>query len=165
MAEEERKILPKLRGGHCFGCGSSNPIGLDLDFYRDGQYVCADVILKKHHEGWQNMAHGGIVSTLLDEVMSWTVLCFKKAFFVTRKMEVKYIKPVLINGPLRVKGQIVEGIREPFIEAKSEIVDQQETVLARGHGRFVEVGREKLKGVSDGMKDEMLSIMNEIADM
>ena len=68
---EVRKIIPKLQGYNCFACGTENPIGLNLKFYVCGKYMCSDVALGKDYEGWENMAHGGIVSTLLDEVMSW----------------------------------------------------------------------------------------------
>jgi hypothetical protein len=71
---EERIPLPRLEGYDCFGCGTNNPIGLRMTFYRQGDAVCSDVVLKRDHVGWQNMAHGGIISTLLDEVMAWTVI-------------------------------------------------------------------------------------------
>ena len=65
------EAIPKLEGYNCFACGTANPIGLNLHFYLRGGYLCSDITLGKNYEGWENMAHGGIVSTLLDEVMSW----------------------------------------------------------------------------------------------
>lgn len=100
---EGRIPIQKLQGHHCFACGTDNPIGLNMQFYRMGDMVCSDITLKKNHEGWENMAHGGITSTLLDEVMSWTVLYFKRTFLVTRKMDMKYIKPVPLGIPLTAR--------------------------------------------------------------
>ena len=55
--------------------------------------------------GWENMVHGGIISALLDEVMSWAIMYHKKTFLVTRKMSIKYIRPVPVETPLTAKGR------------------------------------------------------------
>ena len=57
--KRERVQLPKIPGQGCFACGTANPIGLHLDFYRSGDHICSDITLGKYHEGWQNMVHGG----------------------------------------------------------------------------------------------------------
>ena len=88
---DERFDIEKPQGHGCFACGTANPIGLNLQFYRLGDSVCSDITLTKHHEGWENIAHGGIISTMIDETMSWAILYFKRVFMVTRKMNIKYI--------------------------------------------------------------------------
>ena len=54
---------------YCFVCGKKNPIGLKLDFSFDGKTIKTDFIPQKEHQGYFNIVHGGIISTLLDEVM------------------------------------------------------------------------------------------------
>ena len=152
MDEEQRIELPKIEGHYCFACGTANPIGLNLQFYRVGDMICTEVTLGEYHVGWQNMAHGGIISTLLDEVMSWTIIYTKKVFFVTRKMEIKYIKPALINVPLTVKGRLMEEVRKPFIAAKAELIDDQGTILARSSGRFASLTKEERSLIPEDMK-------------
>lgn len=144
-----------MQGHHCFACGTDNPIGLNLDFYLSGDMVCTDVILTSYHVGWQNMAHGGIVSTLLDEVMSWTAIYLKKEYFVTRRMEVKYIKPVLVDMPLTVRGQLLRDLRGPLVEIKAEVFNPQAEVLARSTGRFVSVSNDDLVLVPEEWQDKM----------
>ena len=107
MSGSEKRPIPKPEGYYCFACGTANPIGLNLEFYRSGDKVCTDITLGEYHVGWSNISHGGILSTLLDEVMSWAVLYFKRIFFVTRKMQVKYIRPVMVGTPLTVAGQVL----------------------------------------------------------
>jgi len=158
MPEQERIEIPKLQGYYCFACGTANPIGLDLHFYRASDTICTDITLGRQHEGWEGMAHGGIIPTLLDEVMSWAILYFRKVFFVTRKMEVKYIKPVFIGIPLTIKGRLMESTEPPKIRASAEIMDDQGNVLARGSGEFVAVPEEKLSTVPEGLKEDMLSL-------
>jgi len=160
MSEEKRVPIKKLQGHNCFACGTANPIGLNLQFYRFGDAVYSDITLGKNHEGWENMAHGGIVSTLLDEVMSWTIMYFKKTFLVTRKMEVKYIRPVLIGTPLIIKGEVMDDSKPPRIKARAEIRDNESNLLVRSLGEFVELPMEKLSSVPEGLKEEMLSLFN-----
>lgn len=151
----DRVPISKLRGHHCFACGTDNPIGLNMQFYRMGDMVCSDITLKKNHEGWENMAHGGITSTLLDEVMSWTILYFKRTFLVTRKMDVKYIKPVPLGVPLTARGKILDETAAPKIITKGEIVDAQKKLLVRSRGEFVLLAENQLSSVSTGMKQKM----------
>ena len=159
MAVDEKRIdIPKLEGHYCFACGTANPIGLKLKFYTLNDRVCADITLGKNHEGWQNMAHGGIISTLLDEVMAWTIMYFKRIFFVTRKMEVKYVRPVLIGVPLTVKGRMMKERKPPYIGAIADILDNKNQILARATGEFVEIQKDKLDLVPDELKQDMMEL-------
>lgn len=158
--KDQRIEIPPLQGHSCFACGTENPIGLKLRFYRLNESVCTDITLGKYHEGWQNMAHGGIISTLLDEVMSWTIIYFKQIFFVTRRMDIKYIRPVLLGIPLTVKGRLLKEKKEPYIGAVSEIFDQEAQILARATGEFVELPQEKMLLVPERLKEDMVSLFN-----
>ena len=54
---------------HCFVCGEKNPNGLNLTFsFREGKVV-TEFILHKTYQGYKDIVHGGIISTLLDESM------------------------------------------------------------------------------------------------
>ena len=156
MTGEERVKIQKPQGYHCFACGTANPIGLNLQFFRLADAVYSDITLEKNHEGWENVAHGGIVSTLLDEVMSWMIMYFKKIFLVTRKMEVKYIRPVLIGTPLVIKGEVMDDSKPPKIRARADIRDDKGNLLVKSIGEFVELPKEKLFSVPEKLKKEML---------
>ncbi len=151
---EEKIPIEKVEGYSCFACGTANPIGLNLKFYRLGEYVCSDVILGKYYAGWENMAHGGIVSTLLDEVMSWTIIYFLRDFFVTKKMEVRYIRPVPLEEEVRVRGRIVEPVKRG-VRAQGEILDMSQKILARASADFAFVPKERLSTVSEELKRDM----------
>lgn len=162
MGEENKKIpIEKVDGHTCFACGTANPIGLQMKFYRQGDSVCSDITLGKYHVGWEHIAHGGIISTLLDEVMSWTVLYFKRSFFVTRKMDIKYVRTVPVGKPLTVRGLISGNSHTAGTEkvgARGQIVDEEGRLLARSTGEFVLLPKEKLEEVPEGMKQEMLAL-------
>ena len=156
--EEKRVDIEKPEGHHCFACGTANPIGLNLKFYSFGDAVCSDITLGKYHEGWQDVAHGGIISTLLDEVMSWAIMYSKKTFLVTRKMDIKYVRNVLIGTPLTVTGRLVDDSKPPKVKAKAEIRDDEGRLLVRGSGEFVVLPEERLSTVPRSFKDEMISL-------
>jgi len=160
---EERIDIPKIEGHHCFACGTENPKGLNLHFYRSGDAICTDITLERNHEGWENIAHGGIISTLIDETMSWAILFFKRVFFVTRKMEVKYVRPVLIGVPLTVTGKIRDDSAYPKIRAAAEIRDDQGNLLVRSTGEFVELPQERLPGLPEDYKREMISLFEKFS--
>jgi len=150
--------ITKLEGYHCFACGTKNPIGLNLNFYRRGDYVCSDITLGKNYEGWENMAHGGITSTLLDEIMSWTVLYFKRAFIVTRSMTVKYLRPVPLYKLLTAKGKIMEGGNNRLCRAKGMIQENDKNILARAEAKFAILSDNDLLLVPDRLKRDMLNL-------
>lgn len=156
--------LPKLVGHYCFGCGTENPRGLNLYFYRSGDAICADITLDKHHEGWANMVHGGIISTLFDEVMSWTILYFKRIFFVTRKMEVRYIRPALIGVPLTVRGKITnaEDPASSTITARAEMLSKDGSLLAKATGEFFILPPERLSSVPEDQKRDMTRLFERL---
>ena len=111
------------------------------------------------------MAHGGILSTLLDEVMSWTIIVFERVFFVTRKMEVKYLKPVTIETPLTVKGRLVgHGSTYPRLNAGAKVLDYEGTLLAKAKGEFVILPEERLSLVPERLKRDMKDLFDKLAD-
>lgn len=164
MKDRNRKQIFKIEGQNCFACGTANPIGLNMSFYQLDGAVCSDVTLGRYHGGWENMAHGGIISTLLDEAMSWAVIYFRKCFFVTRKMEIKYIKPVKIGIPLTVSASLSDVSEAPKIRARGEIRDGEGRLLVKSTGEFVALPKEKLSMVPDGAKKEMLSLFETFPD-
>jgi len=155
MVGVEKIAIEKPDGHYCFACGTANPIGLNLDFFRVGDRVCSEITLNKVHEGWDNMAHGGIISTLLDEVMSWAIMYRKKVFLVTRNMNIKYVRPILIGTPLTVMGWLVDDSEPPKIKARAEIRDGQERLMVRSRAEFVELSEKQTSLIPKEMKGEM----------
>ena len=154
MSDKDRIKLPQLQGHGCFACGTENPIGLNLQFYSEGSAVCTEITLDKIYEGWTGIAHGGIASTLLDEVMSWAILYSKKVLIVTRNMTVKYIRPIMIGTPLLITGQISDTRTFPRIGAEAEIRDREGGLLVKGSGEFVALSEEKFSSIPESYKKE-----------
>ncbi len=158
MEQEEKRPLRKPDGHHCFACGTDNPIGLNLNFYRVGDAVGTDITLGQNHEGWQDIVHGGIISTLLDEVMSWAIMYSKKTYLVTRKMDIKYVRNVAVGTPLTVTGRLVDDSAPPRIRARGEIRDGQGRLLVRSNGEFVALPETHFASMPERFREQMNSV-------
>src|SRR4029079_14680565 len=55
----------------CFACGSLSEHGMRLDLHVSGERCWTELELADRFQGWDGIAHGGIVCTILDEVMAW----------------------------------------------------------------------------------------------
>lgn len=93
---------------NCFGCSPFNEIGLQLEFWEEGEQLMAKWQPRKSLEGWMDVLHGGIQASLLDELAGWIVLIKMKTSGVTSELNVKYLKPVYISrGEITVTGKII----------------------------------------------------------
>ena len=104
----------------CFGCSPNNEIGLQLEFWEEGEAVVAKWMPRKSLEGFMNILHGGIQATLLDEIASWAVQTRCKTVGVTSSMEISYRRPVLISaGEISLRAIIREaGTRLAVVETQ-----------------------------------------------
>lgn len=121
---------------HCFGCGRDNPIGLKLDMKLDGDCCVAYFTPKAEHESYGDRMHGGLTSTLLDEVMGDYV--FRKAGkpAYTARLEIRFRSAIRIGETVKVegwlevhrgrlfimKGKITHADGTPAAEAKAEMM-------------------------------------------
>ena len=98
---------------HCFVCGELNRRGLHLPIYASSGRAWTDVTLGPDFVGWADLAHGGILSALLDEVMGWA-LFEHDCWGVTGELRVRYQLPVDVTQPIHVEGEVTEVTRRLF---------------------------------------------------
>jgi uncharacterized protein (TIGR00369 family) len=129
-----RRIL--LSPHNCFACGTLNVHGLHLDLHAGGDRCWTDLVLSDRFEGWEGIAHGGILCTILDEVMAWA-LVEHDLWGVTARMTVDFKRPVLIGRPIHAEGRVVEA-RRRLVTAEGRIEDPGDgTLLATATGTYV----------------------------
>jgi len=122
----------------CFVCGVENPIGLHLFFYTDDEGRCiARFRGREEHQGYPGCLHGGLISTLLDEVMG-RVLTHEEVWAMTGRLEVKYRKPVPLDQELTIVAEVTRN-RSRAYEARGEIRLPDGTVLAEGKGLYLRI--------------------------
>jgi uncharacterized protein (TIGR00369 family) len=121
----------------CFGCGGANARGMLLTFEQDDatQRIRGNFRLGAEYQGGPGFIHGGIIATVLDEVMG-KVCRFRGVRAVTAELSVEYLKPVPVDAALVVEGYEVE-MKGCNLLLAGDIRDVSGKVLARGKGRFV----------------------------
>ena len=112
----------------CFACGKDNPIGLKLRFDWDGKTARADFTPSELHQGWSGIVHGGIITCLLDEAMSYASL-FEKLNTVTARLQIRIKRPIQIGEPLSVTGNITKKTRR-LVETKATLSLKDGTPVA-----------------------------------
>jgi uncharacterized protein (TIGR00369 family) len=123
----------------CFVCGGANVTGMRLSFERDdaARRVRASFRVGSQYQGAKGFVHGGIIATLLDEIMA-KVSLFHGVQAVTAELAVEYLRPVPVDQDLIAEGHEVKREGRNLHYA-GEIRNTSGTVLARSRGRFVEV--------------------------
>jgi uncharacterized protein (TIGR00369 family) len=120
----------------CFACGPDNPHGLHLTgFHDEGEDHVVQFTAQRHHQGWQDRAHGGIVATLLDEVMT-RLLHARGEDAVTAELTVRYHQPLPTGAPVEARAHEAER-RGRLVHVESELRTADGTLVASGQGKFV----------------------------
>jgi acyl-coenzyme A thioesterase PaaI-like protein len=131
----------------CFACGELNANGLHLVLHVAGDTCWTEVALRPDFQGWEGIAHGGILATILDEVMGWA-LASQDAWGFTARISIEYRRPVPIGAAIRADGRIVER-RRRLLRTSGRIVDPTSgDVYATAEGLYVaapEARRDELK--------------------
>jgi uncharacterized protein (TIGR00369 family) len=125
------------RYNHCFVCGDKNDIGLKIDFFYDEGKAIAEYTPSRSFEGYRNVLHGGIISTLLDEVMIKAILA-KGILTVTSRMDVKFKKPAKIGERLLLEGKIKED-KGNIIITEGKVFNQAGSLIATAQGTYFRV--------------------------
>lgn len=131
-----------VRYKRCFVCGEENVCGLKAKFLWDGREVHTTVTASPNHEGYNGIYHGGIVASLLDEVMVKAILA-TGVLSVTAEMTVRFKKPVKIGETITYTGRIVES-KGRLYTTESEAVDSEGEVVATATAKYLEA-RSELK--------------------
>ena len=133
---------------YCFACGAENAMGLHLDIdYRDEVHRAETTLtLQPERQGWSGVAHGGVVSTILDEVLSWSL--GQDVPFFTAELTIRYHRVVPIGVPLRAWGQRTRR-RGRYMEAEGAIMDLDGNTLATAVAKFLSPARSASRAASE----------------
>ena len=106
----------------CFVCDQENEGGLRQRFFLDDELgrVVAEFIPSADHSGAPNYAHGGVSMAVLDDAMAWAIIAIKDRFGVSRKVEVEFLRPVMVGRGYGVQAW-VESFRGRSLVARAEL--------------------------------------------
>lgn len=140
---------------HCFGCSPTNPAGLKMKFYTDETSIFSRVKVPDHLRGWNNLVHGGVISTILDEVMGWAAIHLLKLIVLTKTMTIDYIQPVFIENELKAEAWITKFDDNGEVIIEATIHNERNELCTKSKGIFSYFSPDKIKEMGI-MEDESL---------
>jgi hypothetical protein len=101
-----------LPGYNCFGCSPTNPSGLRMEFFEEGDEIISTWSPGLDYQGFHDVLHGGIQATMMDEIASWVVFSKLDTAGVTYQMKTRFKKPVHISkGPVTLRARLLSQRR------------------------------------------------------
>lgn len=127
-----------MSDAYCFACGEENPIGLRLKFDFDGEKIFTKKILPREFQGYEGTAHGGILSTMLDETMCKFIDAKYHERAVTGRLEVRYKFPTPVEQELKISAW-EETQRKNIISMRATVETADGVVTAEAAAKFAVV--------------------------
>jgi uncharacterized protein (TIGR00369 family) len=134
-----------LEGYNCFGCSPDNTSGLQLSFVEDGEELVSVWTPKTFLQGYQNILHGGIQATLMDEIASWVVYVKLDCSGFTSAMNVRHLKPVYVTDTSITLRAIVEELRRNLADIDVRLFDSNQNLCAHALVTYFTFSKEKSK--------------------
>jgi len=131
------KELPHTRS--CFVCGEANPLGLKLRFETDGRLVRARFTPCAEHIGFKGVVHGGLISTVLDEIMVWACVVTTRQFAFCAELNVRFQNPVRPGEETIVVAELVENRKNKIFLAKAALQDSTGQTRAEATGKYLPI--------------------------
>jgi acyl-coenzyme A thioesterase PaaI-like protein len=131
-------VLPDAN--RCFVCGPDNPVGLRLQFHIDSGDVCrSEFTPGPDHGGYDQLTHGGIVYSALDDVMAnWMFLKGVRAH--TARCEIRYRQPLAVGTRVLLEGRLVRRKgKVAFLEGRMVKADDG-SLVAEAAASFMVIG-------------------------
>jgi uncharacterized protein (TIGR00369 family) len=119
----------------CFFCSKDEPTGVKLILrHHEGTVMC-DFTVERRFQGFNGIAHGGIVAGILDELMWWTIAVETGKASMTRKMEIDLLRPIICDKQYKAKGKLLKHQHNAFW-VSCIIEDDAGRTAARGKAVF-----------------------------
>lgn len=123
----------------CFVCGVRNSAGLHLRFDTDGTWIRTRFTPGAELNGFVGVVHGGILATVLDEIMSWACAVRTRRFGYCAELNVRFLAPARTNDPLQGAARLVENKRDRLYLTESELRNSAQQLVATATGKYMPV--------------------------
>lgn len=133
----------EFEGYSCFGCSPTNPFGLQMEFFKDGEELVCLWESNDHFQGFHDILHGGIQSTMMDEIASWVVFIFLDTAGVTYELSTRFRKPVYISkGTITIRAKLIKQEKR-VAEIEASMYDGEHTLCSESRLKYFVMPREK----------------------
>jgi uncharacterized protein (TIGR00369 family) len=120
---------------NCFACGGQNQIGMRLQIELGEGTARTTWVAGHDFVGWEDKIHGGILATLLDEVMAWAPSSYD-SWAVTAEMNLRYRAPANPGEELTAEAQVTSRRRRIY-HVHGTVRGEDGRLIAEADGRFL----------------------------
>lgn len=124
----------------CVVSGDANPMGLDIQFFREGDEAVSHAVLGPAFEGAPNRAHGGVVAAVFDDLMGF-VLTIHESPAYTAELTVRYRRPTPVGEEIEFRARLVDR-KGRRLHIVAEATDKSGTKIATADALFITIPRE-----------------------
>ncbi|MHA2075034.1 MAG: PaaI family thioesterase [Candidatus Hodarchaeales archaeon] len=128
--------LPQNDFYNCYGCSQKNIQGLKLRFWYTNDGCLSYYTIPRDFCGFNGIAHGGVIATILDEIAAWTIITHLFRFGITLQSLIKYLKPVRTDVEIIVEGKIINN-NSTHVNILSTISSTKDIVLAKAESKWL----------------------------
>jgi acyl-coenzyme A thioesterase PaaI-like protein len=129
---EQLSKLQDIHHPNCFLCGKDGT-GLDFKICADGT-IEAEVDCRCIYQGYSDILHGGMVTSLLDAAMV-NCLFAHGIVALTAEIKVRFRHPVAVSQPAVVRAKIID-CSEILYNMTATLI-QGNTIMAKANGKFI----------------------------
>jgi len=134
--------IEQYENSWCFACGKDNPIGLKLEMNIVDNKNITYFTPQKVHESYGDRMHGGLISTLLDEVMGNFVFRTEGRPAYTADIEIRFRSSVRIGETIKIEGWVTQHRGRLFI-TQGKITKEDGTIAAEATAKMMMMNKKK----------------------
>ena len=99
--------------------------------------------------GWRTAAHGGLIATVLDEVMTWAAIVGSQKPCYAAEFKVRLLKPLPPGTACVAAARMTQDRKRLFLTEASLKDADGKTLFATAEGRYMAVPKEKMNEFRD----------------
>ncbi|MBU0755678.1 MAG: PaaI family thioesterase [Planctomycetes bacterium] len=128
----------------CFVCGEENHRGMRSRSYVVGEWIELPFEAPHAFAGWRTVIHGGLVATVLDEVMTWAAIVGSRKPCFAASFSIRMLRPLAPGTRCVAKGKMVCNRKRIFHTEGLLTAAEHEEIYARSEGRYMIVPKDKM---------------------
>jgi len=140
--ERKGTMLPWSRA--CFVCGEENEIGMHARSYVVEDHIELPFTAPQTFAGWRTVVHGGLVTTVLDEVMTWAAIVGSRKPCFAAELRIRLLRPLPPGTTCVAEARMTRDLKRIF-HAEGLLRSEAGLPFARAEGRYMIVPREKME--------------------
>jgi uncharacterized protein (TIGR00369 family) len=134
-------------------------MGFKMRLATDGRVVSARFQFLPEHAGFKGVVHGGVISTVLDEVMAWACAVQTRQFAYCAELTVRFRQPARPGHAVEARGEVKENRRNRIFETHAELRAATGEILAEATGKYLPIPREELGHFAEDFVGDIASFL------